>query len=394
MTTLLDRASIRSPRATEPLPAGGSGVSASRVAEAILQLSAPSRQDSQRNWLGAVARLAIESRPDLTDEFLGYLRLVSPSLTNPLKDLSVGTLGVVYEALLALSNPERRKSDGQFFTPDDVAQFMAAQSVRYPAGTWLDPCCGVGNLSWHLANAMPRPDVFIANQLTLVDLDPIALKTAVVLLTMSFAAPNDRTALSRLAARAHSKNFLTSVLPDDVDFVIVNPPYATAKAPASDFRTGSTNESYAYFMERVIGCSDGFIAITPASFLSAAKYGPLRSLLDQQAGGEVLVFDNVPDTCFRGYKYGSTNTSKTNFVRAAITVAVPMASGWKVTPILRWAARSRAAMWENARSFLGPLRKGPNGEWAKIMPGTEGVWDALGVSGQRLLDLVAKSPTA
>lgn len=34
-------------------------------------------------------------------------------------------------------------------------------------------------------------------------------------------------------------------------------------------------------------------------------------------------------------------------------------------------------MWEGLRGFLVPLRRAPGGEWAKLMPGTEAVWDAL-----------------
>ncbi|NMX12561.1 SAM-dependent DNA methyltransferase, partial [Mobiluncus mulieris] len=68
--------------------------------------------------------------------------VVSGDDTNPLEGLSIGEIAVCYEALLATLDSRRRRSAGQFFTPDDAAAFMAVQSRDFPVGTWLDPCCG------------------------------------------------------------------------------------------------------------------------------------------------------------------------------------------------------------------------------------------------------------
>ena len=371
---------------------GGSSISSGRVTAAIRALNATNESAMQANWLGAVARLVSDMRPDLAEQLIEHLG-VEPSSSSPLGQLSMGEIGVVYEALVALSDHRSRRAKGQYFTPDDVAKFMATQAARFPDGDWLDPCCGVGNLSFHLAAAMSNPAQFISRKLTLIDMDAVALKTAVALLVANFAAPGDCDVLPALVSRSQVRDFLSLAPLPEYSFVIVNPPYARTPRDAR-FKSADAGELYAYFLERITRTSRGFVAITPASHLGGAKYASLREILGGRRGGEVFVFDNVPDTCFRGYKYGSTNTSKTNFVRAAVTVTAPTDKAWMVTPILRWAARSRDRMWSNARMLLVPLRLGPGGEWAKIMPETEEVWDLLASSTVRLKDLVTRERTA
>ena len=68
--------------------------------------------------------------------------------------------------------------------------------------------------------------------------------------------------------------------------------------------TGPARENFAYFMEKIAKNAEGFIAVTPASYVSAPKFGVLREIIeDHFRGGDVFVFDNVPDTLFRGYKF-------------------------------------------------------------------------------------------
>lgn len=373
------------------IPLGGSQLSTARVTAAIGRLRASSRRATLANWFAAVSRLASGMRPDLAAQLVEHLG-VEPADENPLDGLSIGDIGVVYEALLALTDHRDRREKGQYFTPDDVAAFMAGEAAKFPAGRWLDPCCGVGNLAFHLAAVLPDPAAFVAERLSLIDLDAAALRTAETLLVANFAADGDLTALPALAARSARHDFLTLRELPPHDYVIVNPPYArTARLPGWD--TARAGELYAYFLER-IATATGFVAITPASHLGGAKYAPVRDILESRSGGEVIVFDNVPDTCFRGFKYGSTNSSTTNFVRAAITVSSPAHDGWMITPILRWAVRSRVRMFHGARTKLVPLRQAPGGEWAKVMPGTEEVWDLLVRPGATTLrDLVSAEPT-
>ena len=369
--------------------------SASRVSRVIraLTLSHGSAKAIRLRWLEAVATRTMTARPDLADALREVLG-VEPGTEDHLVDLSIGEVGVCYEALLALIDREDRKSAGQYFTPDDAASFMAGQSADFGDGVWLDPCCGVGNLSWHLASTQSDPGAFVRDNLTLIDMDETALRTAVAILGADWAAKGDLDAVRSLRARSKRRDFLSSAKLPAHDFVIVNPPYARTGERA-EYETARARDLFAYFLEKVAKSSKGFIAVTPASYLSVPKFQSLRNVVDSQFdGGRVYAFDNVPDTLFRGYKFGSNNTSKTNFVRAAITVCSPTLTSWQVTPIIRWTSATRALMFEECGLLLAPRRMGPHGEWAKIGPGMEVIWDDLVASDMTIADLVVNRETA
>ena len=55
-----------------------------------------------------------------------------------LSGMSIGEISVLYEYSVAICNSISRKSNGQFFTPDDVARFMANFSKDFDNGIWLD----------------------------------------------------------------------------------------------------------------------------------------------------------------------------------------------------------------------------------------------------------------
>lgn len=370
------------------------GFSSQMVNRVVGALQRSNRTAAQSAWLSAVHAHVIAQKPGLApvlSEILG----VEPTSADLFADLAIGEIGVCYEALLAHIDSDSRRDRGQFFTPDDAAHFMAERAATFPEGVWLDPCCGVGSLAWHLASVQDDPADFVAKRLVLMDKDRVALLSAIALIAGEFIADGDEDAVRHLYAVSQPpRDALTKKPLPAHDFVIVNPPYARATAPACIERTVPCQDLFAYFMERVALSSRGFVAVTPASYLSAPKFEPMRAVLDEaMSGGDVYVFDNVPDTLFRGYKYGSNNTSKTNFVRAAITVCSPTYDSWRVTPILRWKAVSRSRMFENASTFLAPRQTGPTGEWAKLMPGVETAWTRLLREPRRLRDLLSKRET-
>lgn len=394
----------------------------------------PLHELAARRWLEAVAALVCTKRPDLAPALLDALQVEAFDAThnNPLAGLSIGEIGVCYEALLATIDPSSRKGSGQFFTPDDAASFMASQAAAFPTGMWLDPCCGVGNLAWHLANAQADATGFVRGQLTLLDRDPIALATAVALIAADFLAPGDLEGVRLLHARSTHRDFLSPAPLPACDFIIANPPYARIK-PRDGFATAASKESFALFMERIATQAQGFVAVTPASYVSSQKFATLREiLLSHQPHGDVLVFDNVPDTLFRGYKFGSSNTSTTNFVRAAITVCAPSPAkpsitepgpnkpsappashlshpqqggqqtqqgsehtqpGWRITPILRWKVASRKQMFRQAPSLLAPMFLGPQGQWVKLPLELAPTWQWLRTAPRTLADLLSPQPT-
>lgn len=366
--------------------------SAARVNTVVRSLIGRNKTATRKQWLSAVAAHVVGKRPDIRPALLEVLG-VAAAPSDLLDGLSIGEISVCYEALLAQIDRDKRKSSGQYFTPDDAAVFMAKQSLEFPKGVWLDPCCGVGNLSWHLAGIQPHPDRFIEDDLVLVDRDDTALKTAVALIGARFASPGNSDALRKLAGRAVRRDFLAQAPLPPYDFAILNPPYA--KAPERrNFFTATTRDLFAYFLEKVATTSRGFVAVTPASYLSAPKFSPLRAVLDDSfKGGHVYVFDNVPDTLFRGFKYGSRNTSKTNFVRAAVTVCSPEAKEWQVTPILRWQIGDREAMFEEAPQLLSRRRTGPFGEWVKLAPESRVMWQELEDWPRAVQDLVVAERT-
>lgn len=343
-------------------------------------------------WLSAVATRVTTARPDLAPALLDLLEVATQNHDH-LEGLTIGEVGVCYEALLSELDRDDRKSAGQFFTPDDTAAFMATQAARFASGVWLDPCCGIGNLAWHLASVQEDPQSFVKNQLVLMDRDETALKSAIALIAADFLAPGDEDGVRGLSARSKRRDFLSRKSLPQHDYTIVNPPYARA-ASMPGYETAQCHDLFAYFMERVAKSSRGYVAVTPASYVSAPKFSPLRAVLDREStGGAVFVFDNVPDTLFRGYKYGSNNTSKTNFVRGAITVCAPGDSHWRLTPILRWQAADRARMFAGCESLLVTRKIGPHGEWTKIHPGFEATWESLLAEPQSLGDLVVSENT-
>lgn len=368
--------------------------SATHVNEVVASLArgASSPHEARQRWLEAVATRLSVSRPDLAAAVETVLR-VRPYGPDYLAGLSIGEISVCYEALLAVLDHQDRRKSGQFFTPDDAAQFMANRARSFGHGRWIDPCCGVGNLSWHLTAAQDNPASFIRSNLVLIDRDEAALRSAIALIAGEFASENDVAAVEMLANNSVHRDALAPAPLPPHDFAILNPPYARAQEDTS-FLSAKTRDLFAYFLEKVATSSQGFVAVTPASYLSAPKFASLRSVLRRNRdGGDVFVFDNVPDTLFRGYKYGSSNTSKTNFVRAAVTSCAPSANEWRITPILRWRSGERAEVFGRAEQLLTGMRLGPDGEWVKLAAGLAEAWDGLATEPVTIRHIAVSDPT-
>jgi hypothetical protein len=289
--------------------------------------------------------------------------------TNLLESLSIGEVSILYEYSAAKSNSKSRKSNGQFFTPDDVAVFMASYSDRFGTGTWLDPCSGIGNLSWHLVAAQSDPEEFLLNSIILSDKDEVALLIARCLLTMSFQKKN-KNLFHKIKDNFIKFDFLSvadtgqfdlfssskslEAIPRH-DFVIVNPPYLAAKIDLR-FETSKAGDLYSYFLENIIKSSRGFISITPQSFTNAQKFQSLRKLLlDNFKNLRIFTFDNVPANVFKGIKFGSTNSNQANSIRAAIIIALPGEGKQYITSLIRWRTSERNYLFKNIEKFLSDV---------------------------------------
>jgi len=271
-----------------------------------------------------------------------------------LDSISIGEIATFYEYSLSYFNKDKRKQEGQYFTPDDVSQVMAKKALSFPAGKiWVDPCSGVGNLSFWLIKLQGNPENFLINQLYLIDKDPLALFIARTLFTWAFQNKSKSLFLD-IAPRFIVADFLFSANLPAFDFAILNPPYVEVE-PDNLFKSAKARNLYAYFLERVIGLSKGFVSISPQTFTHGQRYRTLRQLLlSNMRDISIYCFDNVPDTIFRGVKFGSTNTNKVNSTRASITVAraESKSHSFRITPLLRWRTKERANMLEHIDDYL------------------------------------------
>lgn len=308
-------------------------------------------------WLGLLSAHVRHSHDHLSTSILSHAEFAeAPEFEEDLlAGLSIGQQSVLYEFSLAYVDRDSRKDEGQYFTPDDVAKFMAERCKGFDSdGVWLDPCSGVGNLSHWLAASQSNPENFVRNHLVLADRDPLALFIARVLLAVSFQK-GDTDLFNAIEGNFHVQDFLLGEIPQH-DYVIVNPPYVGVKED-SNYITAKARDTYAYFLERIILSSRGFVSITPQSFTNGAKFSALRGLLkkNEAMGFDVYCFDNVPDSIFKGVKFGSTNTNKVNSTRAAVIVYGKTEETRRITPLLRWKTSERSELLLRADEFLSEL---------------------------------------
>jgi len=289
--------------------------------------------------------------------------------TDLIRDLSIGDISVLYEFSVSYLNDSSRKSNGQYFTPDDVAIFMASKSKLFGDGTWLDPCSGIGNLSWHLVSIQKDPENFLIHRLKLSDKDPLALLIARTVFTLSFQkkfvdlfhrieknfVTFDFLSVSEnCSPELFGTSFPISEIPVH-DYVIVNPPYLATEI---DFRfeTANSSDLYSYFLENIIKTSRGFISVTPQSFTNALKFESLRSLLLRKFQNLTIYnFDNVPANLFKGIKFGSTNTNHVNSTRAAIMIAIEGHGSRRISPLVRWKSDERHLLFQKIENHLSEV---------------------------------------
>lgn len=328
------------------------------------------RLGNEAFWHSLVAAHALHvggaATAAILDDFPQHGRELDADLID---GLTISEVNVLYEYSLALLDRTSRKSSGQYFTPDDVAAFLAERAVRLPSGTWLDPCCGVGNLSYQLAAAQPDPRGFLADRLILADRDPLAVKIAGALLAIGFGL--DAAQYRALADRARVADALADPLPA-CDYVLMNPPYVVVPRDDRFVDAADSRDLYAYFLERMVTHARlGVVAITPQSFTSGRKFAGLRRMLVRELETmDVYCFDNVPDNVFRGVKFGSQNTNRVNSTRAAVLVGrrgdADAPRRHRITPLLRWRAHERAELFAVADDFLAELQADADRAFPKV----------------------------
>jgi hypothetical protein len=349
-------------------------------------------------WQSLVAAHAIRVGGPATAAILAGLPRRDPSWELDLLDgLQMDERSVLYEYSLAYVDRADRKASGQFFTPDDVARFLASRAAQFAPGTWIDPCCGVGNLSYWLADAQPDPRAFVAEQLVLVDRDPRALLIARALLATEFGL--DAAQYAALVARSRVADALSDELPP-FDYALMNPPYVVVPRDSRFDASVDSRDLYAYFLERMLTLGRrGIVAITPQSYTSGRKFAGLRRLLVRRLETmDVYCFDNVPDNVFRGVKFGSQNTNRVNSTRAAVLVGLVGSDDaprrHRITPLLRWRAHERADLFAAADDFLAELQADEDRAFPKVGAGLVRLHRAMLECDTTVGDLTASTPTA
>lgn len=312
-----------------------------------------------------------------------------------LDSVSIGEIATFYEYSLSYFNRDKRQEEGQYFTPDDIACLMAKKThVFGPDKIWVDPCSGIGNLSYWLVKLQRDPERFLVHQLYLMDKDPLALFIARTLFTLSFQKKS-KNLFFDLESRLIVADFLSSNNIPVFDFAILNPPYVEVSPPDKMFKTAHARNLYAYFLEKVIELSKGFVSISPQTFTHSQRFKTLRQLLlTKMKDISIYCFDNVPDTIFRGFKYGSTNTNKVNSIRASIIVAhsESQSISFRITPLLRWRCNERSDMLEHIDDYLTSIEPHPE-IFPKLQKDLVFLYHEIRKSQKCLVHLVSPHPT-
>ena len=274
--------------------------------------------------------------------------------------LSVDNFGELYEIGLAIQDKYQKKSNGQYYTPDDVAQIMSEWLYKCQGENICDVACGTGKLILtylDLIGYEKSRELISSGKLYLYDFDNIALKICRTTLALKYG-----TDIADKINDIHC-DFLdrTIILPENCK-VISNPPYSQLNDiqyywEHTDVAT-ETKEYYALFMEKILKQSVSSVIISPYSFISGGKFYPLRRIMNNLSGF-IVAFDNVPGNIFCGRKQGIFNTNTSNSVRATITVSQKNKNikGYKVSPLIRFKQTERKDLLkcDVLEDFLNPV---------------------------------------
>ena len=198
----------------------------------------------------------------------------------------------------ALTEADRKHEIGQFFTPPEVAEFMATLVDRQPGRRIrvLDPGAGTGILGVAAAHRLLTSGAE-AVHLTAIESDPHVqgeLARSLALLHAEFG--------TRFTSELRRDDFLgldspklgVPALGRDFDLAIGNPPYF--KMSPSDVLGGNAPNAYARFMEvagRALRIGGQLVFIVPRSFASGVYFKPFRRRFHEAMAMErVHVFES------------------------------------------------------------------------------------------------------
>jgi predicted RNA methylase len=216
---------------------------------------------------------------------------------------------------------EEKKENGVYYTPNDIALFMAHRAKNFDDGfgIWLDPCCGLGVLSIYLASIQDDPIEFVKNRLIINEKDKNQLKIALSNFREKFG----------VEPKSFNKDFLKGKF--GADYIIMNPPY---------FKYGKS-DIYAYFLEKACKTTKGFVSINPISFTNGENFHDTRVDILKFSSINFYHFDNIPGHIFDDAK-----------VRVSIVVAHNKGNKHKTTGVIRWKSEFRQQMLNDLHNEL------------------------------------------
>jgi hypothetical protein len=374
-------------------------------------------------WLTAVAVGSLKPRASLAeaeDWFFGRLRdelpTVAPTdVAAPQLECSAeqtfallpyvldrhrpGTRREALRAVDSSADRKRRKQQGVYYTPGDVAETMVRLLGAKLRGTVLDPACGTG-VFLRAAVAEGTPTQFVYG----IDIDEQAIEAAVfvVLATAIRRSPSDKppwilwhelrlnfACLNSLAlvpggleperelevedvrerlragvlvplAVAHRSpsqlGLLFPALSEGAGVVLSNPPYAPLGASASiaargDFAayegesrpTARTEAGFTEFLWRLTTADGAGSLVLPLSLATSSRreFARVRQRIEGTPGRwSFAFFDRAPDALFG-------DDVKTRNVILLYEASPEAGAALQTTPLLRWTSRNRATVLRN-----------------------------------------------
>lgn len=264
---------------------------------------------------------------------------------------------------------QRKKASGVFFTPDDVADYLASFVWDKEDGLIVDPACGSGSLLRAVLRKRVRAGqdpLKALGSLCGIDISPVALQTCAYVLGLEAAAHGARfgdalSVIRRNLVQADATRL--STLGETLAFhadpqiaaVIANPPYGRQACGASrqpalfEGRPRGQEDAYLRFLTSALESLNGngriaFVIPLSISCSGTPSVSRVRSRLLAAPGWTRFVhFDRTPDSLF-GDDVKVRNAivlheqSQKEFTRI------------ESTSLRRWAVQDRSELWRDLSS--------------------------------------------
>lgn len=332
-------------------------------------------------WNHICFRALATNRPDLIITNAPSYSFLDDSIDALFSDISLSTYSEIYEYGLAHVNKESKKKLGQYYTPEDTCEFMASllgNEIYSPSiKRIIEPCCGCGNLLMPLFKDSTESWKSITEKLILFDIDETAILVTKTRLIAKYAPCGGTVSVNDISSLAG--DFLKQdIVLGEGDVVIMNPPYGKCDGNVyEECATHAINDLYPLFVEKV-SSAERAVSIVPQSFIGSNAYESLRGFMSDKSHGRIWAYDNVPSPMFNGRKHGIFNTNTSNSVRAAIIDSRSGRGGFKISPLIRWKAEERPALFEHSMSVITGVEKTWEGDkpWGKVPKELERMHDS------------------